>query len=153
MENKYYLVPVTAKAIKFERTSFFEMLYVVDPELCMRKKEEMEMKYVMEGLSKEEMIIHQELSEKLSRENNINFELKRLPKQIVVVKTESGIQELATELPITATCDAYLEVFKRTGEDIVEFFMGNENYNDNVINFFDSYVTKEKVLEKSTKMN
>lgn len=148
MKNKYYLVPVTAKAVKFNKNNLMDMLSVVDKELWMKEDYIIKLKYDLEDLSAEELELHKREALRTTEEVKAAFKLKKLPEKIIVVKDENGLHELATGLAITVISENYLDVFSISGEEVVEQFVANENYSNEAINFFNSFISKEKVLKK-----
>lgn len=150
-EKKYYLVPITAKGVKYNGTSLKDILEVVDHELWEMKEYIIGLKYDFTDLSKEEMIIHEETAKKIAEEIKGAFKLRGLPERIIVVDDGDTLYELATTLPITTFSEGFLEVFEITGEEVVEKFVEDADYSTKVTNLFNKFISKENVLEKKKK--
>lgn len=145
--NKYYLVPVTASAVKFENTGLRNILKIVDPELSERENERLEFKYGNDfsEYTREESEL---LLKKITDGTSAMFKMRNIPEKLVVVRNESSIYELGTKLPITVENDSYLEVFEVSGEKIVDFFVENDDYSEQAANFFQSFLQKRGVRSK-----
>ncbi len=148
-EQEYYLVPIVAEGVKFEGKSLFEMLSVVDCELCNLAARELKLKYELDRVSEEEMVTQRDYVDRVRKGCKTAFKIKKLPEKIIIVKSEGKLNELSTMLPVTVLSENFLEVFKMTGEEVVEHFVNNEDYSQEVANFFNSFITKENVSGKS----
>ena len=76
------------------------------------------------------------------------FKMRNIPNKLVVVENGNSIYELGTESPLTVDNKTFLEVFAVSGEQVVDFFVENENYSEQAANFFQSFDKKKTVVKK-----
>ena len=138
--DKYYLVPVTVKSVKYDDFSLNEMLLNINVELYERKVYAMALKYDESATSEEKELTNKIIEDK--------FKSYGIPEKIVMVKREESLYEIGTELPLTVTNDSYLDVFKIEADAVVGFFNKNENYTEEVSKFFTEFVKKSEYIKK-----
>ncbi len=145
--NKYFLVPVTAAAVKYKDTGLRNVLSVVDPELGEKENERIEFMYgkVFPEHTKE---LYEVLLKDLNTKLDAMFKMRNIPNKLVVVENGNSIYELGTESPLTVDNKTFLEVFAVSGEQVVDFFVENENYSEQAANFFQSFDKKKTVVKK-----
>ena len=132
--NNYYLVPVTTKNIKYDGISLFDGLFNIDNQLYESKKNVMFLKndYLLSLLELEE--VNKDISRR--------FKAVKIPEKIILVKQGDLLYEIGCELPLEVINDSYLEAFRVSSEEVVEFFVENENYLEEVSNFFTSFINE-----------
>ena len=140
--NNYYLVPVTTKNIKYDGISLFDGLFNIDNQLYDSKKNVMFLKNV-DLLS---LIELEEVNKDISR----RFKAVKIPEKIILVKQGDSLYEIGSELSLEVINDSYLEAFRVSSEEVVEFFVENENYLEEVSNFFTSFIN-ELFIDKNKK--
>lgn len=141
--NNYYLVPVTTKNIKYDGISLFDGLFNIDNQLYESKKNVM-------FLKNEALLSLLELEE-VNKDISRRFKAVKIPEKIILVKQGDLLYEIGSELPLEVINDSYLEAFRVSSEEVVEFFVENENYLEEVSNFFTSFIN-ELFIDKNKKM-
>lgn len=132
--NNYYLVPVTTKNIKYDGISLFDGLFNIDNQLYESKKNVM-------FLKNEALLSLLELEE-VNKDISRRFKAVKIPEKIILVKQGDLLYEIGSELPLEVINDSYLEAFRVSSEEVVEFFVENENYLEEVSNFFTSFINE-----------
>lgn len=145
--NSYYLVPVTATGVKFRDKGLRDVFKTVEPELYEKEVKRLELKYGDEA-SKLDSKMLDTLIERANLETKALFKLKKIPEKIVVVKNGDLLYELATEFPITVEEDCFIAAFRTEPNNVVEFFMEDDSYPDDIANFFSNYDCKTGVHSK-----
>lgn len=141
--NNYYLVPVTTKNIKYDGISLFDGLFNIDNQLYESKKNVM-------FLKNEDLLSLIELEE-VNKDISKRFKAVKIPEKIILVKQGDSLYEIGSELSLEVINDSYLEAFRVSSEEVVEFFVENENYLEEVSNFFTSFIN-ELFIDKNKKM-
>lgn len=141
--NNYYLVPVTTKNIKYDGISLFDGLFNIDNQLYESKKNVM-------FLKNEDLLSLIELEE-VNKDISKRFKAVKIPEKIILVKQGDSLYEIGSELSLEVINDSYLEAFRVSSEEVVEFFVENENYLEEVSNFFTSFIN-ELFFDKNKKM-
>lgn len=141
--NNYYLVPVTTKNIKYDGISLFDGLFNIDNQLYESKKNVM-------FLKNEALLSLLELEE-VNKDISRRFKAVKIPEKIILVKQGDLLYEIGSELLLEVINDSYLEAFRVSSEEVVEFFVENENYLEEVSNFFTSFIN-ELFIDKNKKM-
>ena len=140
--NNYYLVPVTTKNIKYDGISLFDGLFNIDNQLYESKKNVM-------FLKNEDLLSLLELEE-VNKDISRRFKAVKIPEKIILVKQGDLLYEIGSELSLEVINDSYLEAFRVSSEEVVEFFVENENYLEEVSNFFTSFIN-ELFIDKNKK--
>ncbi len=140
--NNYYLVPVTTKNIKYDGISLFDGLFNIDNQLYDSKKNVM-------FLKNEDLLSLIELEE-VNKDISRRFKAVKIPEKIILVKQGDSLYEIGSELSLEVINDSYLEAFRVSSEEVVEFFVENENYLEEVSNFFTSFIN-ELFIDKNKK--
>ena len=140
--NNYYLVPVTTKNIKYDGISLFDGLFNIDNQLYDSKKNVM-------FLKNEDLLSLIELEE-VNKDISRRFKAVKIPEKIILEKQGDSLYEIGSELSLEVINDSYLEAFRVSSEEVVEFFVENENYLEEVSNFFTSFIN-ELFIDKNKK--
>lgn len=148
MNNKYFIVPVTASLLKIDGMSLFKILETIDYELAKREKTRKEIRYSSKKsatLKLNEILFFEE---EHNKKTSMLFKEKGLPEKLVLVKTGEELKELATNVSVEILNEEFLNPFEVTGEDIVDYFVVNKEYEDEAIRLIDAFMEKKKVLIK-----
>ena len=144
--NRYFYVPVTAKAVMIEGISLFDLLEAYDKEMSSRENKRIQMKYELESFDEDFIASFNQETLRISKN-------KKIPSHIIVVKNESGIKELCTEKPVTSSFESFLEVFEIGPESIIDLFTEYPDYSDDVSRFIHTGIEKNKKFVKKKSNN
>lgn len=138
--NKYFLVPVTAKVIKYDGFSLSEMLERINIELYERK-------VYANALKNDETATLEEI-ENVNKTVQEKFKNYGLPEKIIVVKRDDSLFEIGTELPLEVKNDSYLKEFNVESDTVMDYFVDNENYCEEVCKFFTEFIKNLEYIKK-----
>jgi len=138
--NKYFLVPVTAKVIKYDGFSLSEILERINIELYERK-------VYANALKNDETATLEEI-ENVNKTVQEKFKNYGLPEKIIVVKRDDSLFEIGTELPLEVKNDSYLKEFNVDSDTVMDYFVDNENYCEEVCKFFTEFIKNLEFIKK-----
>ena len=136
--NRYYYIPVTTKFIKFNGVKLSEITDKIDHELTKRESTRLELTYgdyAINGIDENT----EKYIDKYNMETSEIYKALGIAENLILVRNNSGLHELATGLPVTSENDIYLSVNEKTGETIVDIFVEHPEYENVAKNFFDCY--------------
>jgi len=138
--NKYFLVPVTAKVIKYDGFSLSEILERINIELYERK-------VYANALKNDETATLEEI-ENVNKTVQEKFKNYGLHEKIIVVKRDDSLFEIGTELPLEVKNDSYLKEFNVDSDTVMDYFVDNENYCEEVCKFFTEFIKNLEFIKK-----
>ena len=141
---KYYLVPVTARDIKINGKTFFEMLENIDEKLYKRELRRVQITY------ENPLCKHFQESGLIDEFNNITkliYRKKRIPEKLIIKEDDYGLFEFVSEKEIQCDNPLYLKVYEANIDDIKEC-MNNSSYDDKVLRFIKLGLKNKKTFFK-----
>ena len=130
---KYYLVPVTARDIKINGKTFFEMLENIDEKLYKRELRRVQITY------ENPLCKHFQESGLIDEFNNIT--------KLIIKEDDYGLFEFVSEKEIQCDNPLYLKVYEANIDDIKEC-MNNSSYDDKVLRFIKLGLKNKKTFFK-----
>ena len=133
---KYYILPINTNIIKYENDTLDKILEIVNVELYERGKQELNIVYevINDGFKIE--VVQKHLKDL--------FKEYKIPNSILIEKNDNGLKELKTGLPLTLVDHKNLEIFRVSNLEIIDFFVKNKNYGEEICNFFEHFIRDEK---------
>lgn len=149
--NRYFYVPVMDSHIKHDGLSLRDHLKVVDYELfereCKHGESTENYSFLDEDLSRQRRN-NKVLS---SCELNKIYQERMIPRSLVLVFSDEGFYELATNENMDPISEDYLLNFEMDGESVVDVFVDNSDYAVHAENFFQIFQEKKDSSDSKEK--
>ena len=146
--NRYFYIPVMDSIVKHEGVSLQDHLRVVDEELFNR---ELRCYEDMRDMSSDDGILKAKLlknSSRYSQKTEERYREKKVPRNLVLVLSEEGFYELASEVPMDPIDMSLIEPFEISGVDVVDVFFEHQAYTPVARKFFLQYEKNKSLLEE-----
>lgn len=142
--KKYYIVPVTTRAVRINDRSLFEMLGNVNKKLHDRELERIKMTYESDIYN----YYNYDIINGYNHMTKMLYEKRVIPEKMIIVDNGSKKIEFFTEEEIECDNDSYLEVFKANPGQVKKYIQKNPLYGKSVIKFIKKGSKDRKVLTK-----
>jgi hypothetical protein len=137
--NQYYLVPLKSRFLRIGKDTLFDALKKVNKDLAYRESNILNFLYGQDSPEFGFQPEAQKIAEAYENETKLMYEKDGFPYYIILVSNEFGLRELATEENIECLNEPFLRTLSISGEEIVDFFVDNGHYSEQVEKFFELY--------------